>query len=267
MGLKNIILLISFVIFLIEYVLKTHKFLFLIITCSIILFFIYFLIRNLTSKGNLDVNDFARILKILTVQIMALYVYILTYYKIDKPFHNRNIYYLLILNLLIIGVFEINDVFDFDTNDNNTNNPISKTISGILLIILALLTPKQLGIHDNIYGFKGNMIWVVVGAILLTNFYLGNRQWDNKIKYVTPVLVAMIIPLLAHLITNNRWVLYRAVCLSIILTLLEYDTHFFYDTYEDKLKKFYLTNEYSFIGLSIVSVLLLLGTRLKYSTG
>ena len=189
------------------------------------------------------------------------------YYKIDKPFHNRNIYYLVILGILLIGVYEINDVFDFDTND--TNNTISKIISGILLIILALLTPNpnQFGIHDNIYGVKGNMIWIVVGAILLTNFYLGNRKWDDKIKYVIPVLVALIMPILAHLITNNRWVLYRVVCLSIIFTLLEYDTHFFYDTYEEKLKKFYLTNEYSFIGLSIVSVLLLLGTRLKYSTG
>ena len=51
MELKNIILLIGFVIFLIEYVLKRHKFLFLIIVSFILLFFVYFLIRNLTRKG------------------------------------------------------------------------------------------------------------------------------------------------------------------------------------------------------------------------
>ena len=82
-------------------------------------------------------------------------------------------------------------------------------------------------------------------------------------KYVTPVLLAIIVPLFAQLITNNSWLIYRAVCLSIILTLLEYDTHFFYNAYEDKLKEFYLTNEYRFIGVSIISVLFLLYTRLK----
>lgn len=262
MELKNIILLIVFVIFLIEYVLKHHKFLFLIITCSILLFFIYFLIRNLTLKGRVTINDFARILKILMVQFTVVYIYILTYYKIDNDFHNRNIYYLIIFNILIISVFEFDDINDFNTIFEYNDKHITKIISGILIIILAVLTPKQFGIHDNIYGFKDNLIWVIVAAILLNNYYLGNRKWDDKIKYVIPVLIAIIIPLFAQLITNNSWLIYRAVCLSIVFTLLEYDTHFFYNTYEEKLKEFYLTNEYSFIGVSILSVLLLLYTRL-----
>lgn len=263
MVLKNIVLFIFSVIVLIEYVLKYHKLLFTILACSIVLFFTFFLIRNITLKGNLDINDIARILKIVTVQVMSLYIYFLTYYKIDgNEFHNRNIYYLLILNLLIIGVFEFNDIYDFDIG---YHNPITKIISGISVIVLALLTPKpeNFGIHDNVYGFKGNMIWIVVGAILLINFYLGNRKWDDKIKYVTPVLIALIIPLFAHLITNNSWLIYRALCLSLVLTLLEYDTHFFYNSYEDKLKKIYFANEYNFIGISIVSVIILLCARLK----
>lgn len=92
MELKNIILLIGFVIFLIEYVLKQHKFLFLIIVSFILLFFVYFLIRNLIRKGSININEFARISKVIMVQIIVLYIYILTYYKIDNKFHNRNIY-------------------------------------------------------------------------------------------------------------------------------------------------------------------------------
>lgn len=263
MELKNIILLIGFVIFLIEYVLKRHKFLFLIIVSFILLFFVYFLIRNLTRKGSINIYEFGRISKILMVQIMVLYIYILTYYKIDNKFHNRNIYYLMICNILIISIFEFDDINDINYFDKDKR--VLKYISGILIIILAFLSPSpsQYGIHDNIYGFKNNLIWIIVGTILLNNYYLGNRKWDDKMKYVTPVLLAIIVPLFAQLITNNSWLIYRAVCLSIILTLLEYDTHFFYNAYEDKLKEFYLTNEYRFIGVSIISVLFLLYTRLK----
>jgi hypothetical protein len=170
----------------------------------------------------------------------------------------------MICNILIISIFEFDDINDINYFDKDKR--VLKYISGILIIILAFLSPSpsQYGIHDNIYGFKNNLIWIIVGTILLNNYYLGNRKWDDKIKYVTPVLLAIIVPLFAQLIiTNNSWLIYRAVCLSIIFTLLEYDRHFFYNAYEDKLKEFYLTNEYRFIGVSIISVLLLLYTRLK----
>ena len=261
MELKNIILLTAFIIFLIEYVLKRHKFFFFIITSFILLFFVYFFIRNIIRKGSINIYEFGRILKVLAVQITVLYIYILMYYKIDNKFHNRNIYYLIIINILIISFFEFNDIYDI--NYFNKDKRVLKCISGVLLIIIALLTPTQFGIHDNMYGFKNNLIWIIVSTILLNNFYLGNRKWDNKIKYVIPVLIAIFIPLFAQLITNNSWLIYRAVFLSIFFTLLEYDTHFFYNTYEDKLKEFYLKNEYYFIGVSIISVLFLLYTRFK----
>ena len=68
MELKNIILLTAFIIFLIEYVLKRHKFFFFIITSFILLFFVYFFIINIIRKGSINIYEFGRILKVLAAR-------------------------------------------------------------------------------------------------------------------------------------------------------------------------------------------------------
>ena len=226
---------------------------------------IFSLVRNLQKNTHIDIGEIGRIIKVLAVQIGVAYVYFLNHHKINNDFHNRNIYYLLILNIVLVGMFEIVDYKDFNSKLDIDKKFFLRLINGFMLFLVAYLvpSPSKFGIHDGLYGFKDNLLWVLIFVIFLFNFYIGNRKYDDELKYVIPFLIALFVPFFAHLIKDNRFILYRVVFISIGFALVEYDPRFFYNSYEETIKDFYLKNEYSFIGASALIGLAVLFQKFK----
>ena len=172
---------------------------------------------------------------------------------------------MVILNIVLVGICELIDYKDFNSKADIDKKFFLRIINGIMLFLVAYLlpAPSKFGIYDGLYSFKENLLWVIIFVVFLLNYYLGNRKYDDELKYVILVLVALIIPFLAHLIQDNRFLLYRCVFISIGFALLEYDPRFFYNSYEEKIKDFYLKNEYFFIGASALIGLVVLFQKLK----
>jgi len=248
MEIINLLLLSGSIIFLIEYVLTHNKYLFLFIGIGIIIIHICIIMRNIIQKSKIGIEYGARILKIVAVQAAVGYIYMLNHNKINDKSSNRIVYYLLILNILLIGSFEFYE-YAISSHDNRFS---FKLINGILILILAFFAPapSSFGIHDNLYGIKDNILWIFAYIFLMGNFFFG---YGDEKKNVTDILICSFIPFFAHLIRGNSFLLYRCVFLSIFLTALEYDPKIFYNSYEDKIKDFYLKNEYYFIGASIIT--------------
>jgi hypothetical protein len=249
MELKNIVLFIGSIIFLLEFILPQNKNLFLYIVIGFVVINLVLLLRNVQKNPPNDIGEIGRVIKVLAVQVGVAYVYFLNHTKINNEVHNRNIYYLLILNIVLVGICEFIDYKDFNSKADIDKKFFLRIINGIMLFLVAYLVPapSMFGIYDGLYGFKDNLLWIIIFVVFLLNYYLGNRKYDDELKYVILVLVALIVPLFAHLIQDNRFLLYRCVFISIGFALLEYDPRFFYNSYEEKIKDFYLKNEYSFI--------------------
>ena len=265
MELKNIVLFIGSIIFLLEVILPQNKNLFLYIVIGFAVINLVLLVRNVQKNIPNDIGEIGRIIKVLAVQVFVVYVYFLNHTKINNEVHNRNIYYLVILNIVLVGICELIDYKDFNSKADIDKKFFLRIINGIMLFLVAYLlpAPSKFGIYDGLYSFKDNLLWVIIFVVFLLNYYLGNRKYDDELKYVILVLVALIIPFLAHLIQDNRFLLYRCVFISIGFALLEYDPRFFYNSYEEKIKDFYLKNEYFFIGASALIGLAVLFQKLK----
>lgn len=265
MELKNIVLFIGSIIFLLEVILPQNKNLFLYIVIGFVVINLVLLVRNVQKNPPNDIGEIGRVIKVLAVQVGVAYVYFLNHTKINNEVHNRNIYYFLILNIVLIGICELIDYKDFNSKADIDKRFFLRIINGIMLFLVAYLVPapSMFGIYDGLYGFKDNLLWIILFVVFLFNYYLGNRKYDDELKYVILVLVALFVPFFAHLIQDNRFILYRCVFLSIGFALLEYDPRFFYNSYEEKIKDFYLKNEYSFIGASALIGLAVLFQKFK----
>jgi hypothetical protein len=265
MELTNIIFFIGSIIFLIEGVLPENKNLFLYIVIGFVVIHIFLLVRNLQKNTHTDIGEIGRIIKVLAVQIGAAYVYFLNHHKINNDFHNRNIYYLLILNIVLVGIYENIDYKDFNSKIDIDKKFFLRLINGFMLFLVAYLVPppSKFGINDGLYGFKDSLLWVLIYVVFIFNHNVGNRKYDDEIKYVILALIALFVPFFAHIIRDNRFILYRCVFLSIGFALLEYDPRFFYNSYEEIIKDFYLKNEYSFIGASVLIGIAVLFQKFK----
>lgn len=253
MKINNITLFFLIFIVIIELLKHNKNLLFILLNINIFIWFI-FLIRSIylkdKKKAMNDIHFYYSHLKMFVVQITVLLFIYIHRYNIKSIGLNKLIYYIIIVNIILIGISEIYCSYPL----NHHSDKIKRVINGILIIILALKTPsyKSYGIFNNIYGFRGHLIWSITFFILLNNFYIGNTFFDVSNKLLLPVLFANLIPVITQFYGAN-WLLYRAIMLSVILTIFYINKDLLNNTMiTTKIEKYYKKYEDHFIILGIV---------------
>lgn len=124
---------------------------------------------------------------------------------------------------------------------------IENKINGVLLLILAILTPVMT-LKNGIIGFN-NSLWTIGYTLLLLFSYIYNKYFQS-LDWQYSGIITLVIPLIMSIYNSQLWVPYRAYTLFITLGFsallpvfneyIKYDTHKIFKSIQNNTKIKYI---------------------------